>query len=126
MSEVLSIGSIQGRWSPGMSTWREAIRSLSLGITQAREGVKSVLGVNVVFHVPGDILQPEFEGVRTGTFSKKNSLLMVQVALPEKPLSDVNAYLRARTVEALDEAERWARKKKIASDLSHLRRIVDA
>src|SRR6266700_5558645 len=38
--------------------------------------------LNVVFQYPGSLLQPEFTGVRTGSFSKKKMLLAVQVAVP--------------------------------------------
>jgi hypothetical protein len=82
--------------------------------------------VNVVFHVPGHILGVDFQGVRTGRFSKKDSWLMVQVALPEEPPEDVDAYLKLTLVEAIDEAERWSRKRKLADDLQSLHRLVEA
>ena len=38
--------------------------------------------LNVVFHFPGSVSQPEFAGVRAGSFSKAKRLLVVQVAFP--------------------------------------------
>lgn len=123
-AKVLSIGSVLGGRSPWTSKWSDAIRTLTIEIANARDGVSSPLNVNVVFHVPGNIVKPDFEGVRTGHFSKRSSLLMVQVALPEKPPEDIDADLKARVIEALNEAERWARKKQITDDLSQLRKLV--
>ena len=74
--------------------------------------------------MPGDILKPDYSGVRTGSFSRKLSLLMVQVALPEEPPADIRAALRMHTLEALAEAERWAKKKGIADDLETLKGLV--
>lgn len=124
VAQALSVGSILGGRGPWTSTWSEAIGALTIKIANARKGVISPLNVNVVFHVPGNLMKPDFEGVRTGSFSKKTSLLQVQIALPETPPADIDADLKARVNEALNEAERWAQKKKIASDLTQLRRLV--
>jgi hypothetical protein len=64
------------------------------------------------------------EGERTGRFSKSLALLMVQVALPEEPPKDVDAYLRVRLLAAVGEAEHWAAKRPIAQDLQGLRAFV--
>jgi hypothetical protein len=122
--QALSIGSVLGGRSAWTSEWSSAIRALTLDIMKAREGVTALLNVNVVFHVPGHMLKPEFEGVRTGSFSKKHSLLMVQIALPERPPEDVAAYLRQRLLEGLNEAQRWADRKCTAADLSKLCKLV--
>jgi hypothetical protein len=125
IEKALSIGSILGGRSIWTSEWSDAIRALTIKIANARKGVVSPLNVNVVFHVPGNLIKPDFEGVRTGSFSKNASLLMVQVALPEAPPADIDADLKARVIEALNEAERWAQEKQIASDLSQLRQLVN-
>jgi len=38
--------------------------------------------LDVVFHVPGSLIAPDYDGVRTGTLSRKRRLLQVQVAVP--------------------------------------------
>jgi hypothetical protein len=127
MSEAaksLSIGSILGGGSPWSTAWNDAIRALTIRVANARKGVVSPVNVNIVFHVPGDIIKPDFEGVRTGSFSKKMSLLMIQVALPEAPPEDIDADLQSRVMQALDEAERWARKRHMADNLSELKKLV--
>jgi hypothetical protein len=79
---VLSIGSIIGGSTAANRPWRDAVLELMRKVADGREGVASTLNVNVVFQIPGNILKPDFEGVRTGSFSKKDRHLMVQVALP--------------------------------------------
>lgn len=81
-AQVLSIGSVVGGSTPTNRTWRDAIRDLTSRVIAARSDVEAPLNVNVVFQVPGDVIKPDFDGTRTGRFSKKDSLLMVQVALP--------------------------------------------
>jgi hypothetical protein len=120
----LAIGSVVGGMTSTARTWSEAITRLTIRVDEARGGWTSPLSINAVFHVPGNILKPEFEGVRTGTYSKKDGWLMVQVALPEQPPDDVDSDLMERLMAAVDEAERWARRRRIADDLAELRRLV--
>ena len=105
---ALSIGSIVGGRSPGTARWREAITKLTGEVAAAARDVDSLLNVNVIFQVPGNILKPDFDGVRTGYFSKKESSLIVQAALPEDAPDDVDDYLKRMLDAAVDEAERWA------------------
>ena len=121
---VLSIGSVVGGLTPANSAWRQGIRKLSQRVAEARFGSTSPLNVNVVFQVPGNMLTPDFEGVRTGTFSEEERLLMIQVALPEEPPEDVDADLRDRLVAAVDEAEQWARRRRLTQNLAEVRRLV--
>lgn len=122
----LSIGIVVGGMTSKARIWDEALTRLTVRVDEARQGWNSALNVNAVFHVPGNILKPEFEGVRTGTYSKKDGWLMVQVALPEQPPEDVDSDLRERLMAAVDEAERWARRRRVADDLAELRRLVAA
>jgi len=121
---VLSIGSVEGGWSPGSARWRDGITKLTRKVAAARQGVVSPLNVNVVFHVPGNILTPDFDGVRTGHFSNKQAWLIVQVALHEQPPDDVDVDLMVRLQAAIDEATQWAQKRRIADNLPQLRALV--
>lgn len=80
--------------------------------------------MNVVFQVPGEFFQPDFVGTRTGTFRRRDRWLMIQCALPEGPPENAQDYLKTRLVEALDEAEVWALKKRRISGLPSLRAIA--
>jgi hypothetical protein len=104
--------------------WREGLTDLTLRVDALTGEVRSPLKVNVIFQVPGHFLRPDFEGVRTGSFSRAASALIVQVALPEETPDDVEEYLRESLVAAVDEAERWAQRRGIAGDLGALRGIL--
>lgn len=81
--------------------------------------------INVVFHVSGHLLQPDFEGVRTGTFRKADKLLMVQVALAATDPPDPGAELLILLQSAVDEAEAWAARKRVAFEREPFERILD-
>jgi hypothetical protein len=83
-AKTLSIGMIVGGRTFGNRSWVGSIQQVMKDVIAAPEGVDSDINVNVEFHVPGNFLTPEFDGVRTGTFRKAGSLLKVQVALPPK------------------------------------------
>lgn len=46
--------------------------------------------VNVVFHVPGSLGSPDWDGLRDAKFSRQQQLLMVQVAVPENVVESEN------------------------------------
>lgn len=121
----LSIGSVVGGPTPANAGWRQAIRELALAVQDARADTASPLNVNIVFHVHGNVVQPDYEGVRTGRYSEADRLLMVQVALPETAPDDPGAYLRAQAMRALDEAEAWSAKRGRGESLDSLRAVLD-
>jgi hypothetical protein len=121
---ALSIGSVEGGSSPSMPRWREGLTRLTIEVAKAAEHVESPLNVNVIYQVPGNILQPDFAGVRTGHYAKKDSSLIVQAALPDDAPEDVDGYLKRLLVAAIEEAEQWARRRRIAEDLSALRELA--
>ena len=55
--------------------------------------------VNVVFYVPGSLGSPDWEGVRDGKYSRKQQVLMVQVAVPSHLMGA--ASLKAHLLESL-------------------------
>lgn len=59
--------------------------------------------LDVVFHVAGSLLAPEFCGVRTGRFSRKRRMLQVQIAVPKAVVASEDPYpiLAARMLEAV-------------------------
>jgi len=124
-AQTLSLGWITGGSTVANKPWDSAIRDLCSRIDDARNGIDAPLNLNVVFHVPGNILKPEFVGVRTGRFSKSRALLMVQVAVPEEVPPDPMAYLKTAIDAAIDEAARWAVKRKVPIDVSKLRFILE-
>jgi hypothetical protein len=120
----LSIGSVVGGAGLAARQWNEPLTRLTRRIAELQAGVVTPLNVNVVYHVPGEILAPDYEGVRTGRFSRRDSLLMVQAAVPSSA-EDKDAVLRALLLQAIDEAERWAKRRGVANDLGQLRRLAE-
>lgn len=104
---TLAVGVVAG--GPGSSVeWMEAVKLLGRRVVELRDGVESPLSVNVVYQISGQFLQPDFEGARSGRFSRKDGRLLVQVALPAAPVGD--AYEEARTwlAQAVSLAEQFA------------------
>jgi hypothetical protein len=90
--------------------------------------------LDIVFHVHGSLLAPEHSGVRTGRFSKKERMLMLQIAVPkevvEKDEADIEQFLLASLKEAVDMAALVFRRHKIPYDqegyLAQIRRAQNA
>jgi hypothetical protein len=122
---ALTTAEIVGGRTELNSAWEEPLLWLLLRIRELVVGVTSPISVNMEFHIPGDLLRPDYEGERTGAFRKSDNLLKVQVALPEAPPTEVRKYLKSRVVSAVLEAERWAIKRKLASSLESLRELAE-
>ncbi|GGA16847.1 hypothetical protein [Dyella nitratireducens] len=122
---ALSLGWIVGGSTLANKPLDDAIRELTIRIGEAGRGIEAPLNLNVVFQVPGNMLKPEFVGVRTGRFSKPRALLMVQVAVPEEVPLDPRNYLKGTIHAAIDEAARWAVKRKVPIDVSKLFDILE-
>ncbi len=122
--KVLSLGSVIGGRTLANSGWSEAIRALTREIAAHRDGVESDINVNVEFYVPGNLLQPEFEGLRTGAFRKSDTLIKVQVALPEQPPAVPRDHLLSLVREALDVVDQWASRRKLAVNTGSLRALL--
>jgi hypothetical protein len=82
----LSIGAVSGGGPATDAVVRE-ISTLARCVRRAVEGLgpgddANQAAVNVVFHVPGPLLSPDYEGMRTGSWIGKRRLQVVQVAVP--------------------------------------------
>lgn len=123
---ALSIGAVAG--GPGTDRrWTTAIMELMRLVAAAREGVESPLAVNVVFHIPGPNFQPEFEGLRSGTLSRRQRKLMVQVALPPEPTQSATNEVRACLQAAIRLAEQYGQDEAlIEGQLIELRHLAES
>jgi hypothetical protein len=120
----LSIGSMIGGTGAQARTWRDAISQLTQRVADARESVTSPLNLNVVFHVPGEILEPDAEYVRAGRYDADTRTLLVQVTVPAEPPSEPDPVLRTRLDDAITEAASWARQRGLPGELTELRRLA--
>ena len=123
-TQVLSLGSIVGGRTPANRRWSDEIARLTKEVISACIGVVAIVNFNVT-HVSGNITQPEFEGVRTGTYRESDSLLMVQVALAENAPDDPREYLLASLTQAVEAAERWADGRRIRFEAQPLLQIIE-
>lgn len=122
---TLSIGTIFGGTPEVDEFWQPHIRSLRRLVMRQRDLVeRGPLCVNVVYFVGGRLIPLRFEGVRTGTFSRKTMHLMVQAAISPLPQGDPRGTLLALLQESVAAAEGYAKRKKIADALPEIRSIV--
>lgn len=124
-TEALSIGAMSGG-SGANGKWVAAVMALMRLVRELRVGVTSPLGVNVVFQIPGDNLTPEFEGVRSGIFSRKESKLLVQVGLPSEPRGSADQEVRCLLRSAVLLAEDFAQQEALVDgELEELRELLE-
>ncbi|UJP39786.1 hypothetical protein [Cellulomonas palmilytica] len=123
-AKVFSIGSVVGGRTAGNRAWTDEIARLTSEVAAVRTGMEAPLNLNVVFHVAGHLIQPDFEGVRTGTFRKAQRLLMVQVALAEAAPAEPRAELLALLEDAVAEAEAWSLRRRVAFDREPFTRVL--
>ena len=123
---ALAIGAILGDSDMESMSWSRAIGALSQRVETLSLGLTSPIRVNVVFHVDGKLAPNEFAGVRTGRFNKGKSLLVVQAAVPPGPADDGRAVLLRLLADAINEAETFARKRRIADGLDEIRALIES
>ncbi len=54
----------------------------------------SGIALNCVFHIPGNVWRPEFEGVRVDRYHRDAGFLLVNIAVPATFVTDDNAFNR--------------------------------
>lgn len=101
MEPCLTVGALVGGTSPATQVWRSAVMTLAREVNAATaELPHSDFPVNVVFQIPGERLAIDFEGVRTGQYTRKEGLL-VQAAVPREPTAVPVHTLRQLCVDAI-------------------------
>lgn len=122
---VFSIGLALGDRSETNQAWKAVVTKVMNDVADLRAEVQSPLRLNVVFFVEGKLIRNDFEGVRTGRFSKKGSHLLVQAAIPTEPVGDRREVVLTLLSEAITEAEGFARRRGLAESLDEIRAIAD-
>ena len=114
--DAIYIGSIIGGRNDRNKGWIVAIDDIGEKVKQACVGVDVSPRLDIVFHISGHMLRPDYHGVRTGSYSKKMDLLMIQVALPEDAAEDAYGFLKEMIFQCISEASAWAVRKKKCFD----------
>ena len=104
----LSLGAVYGgpehdKTSPSAARITRLMKRMAELQGDSAVGTGTGGSLNVVFHVPGSLIKPDYMGVRTAKFSRKNKMLMVQVAIPDELLRSPNleGFLVASIREAV-------------------------
>jgi hypothetical protein len=118
----ITIGAVFGGGELSGTPIDRALRDLSFSQDDAIP-----FSLNIVFHVPGSIVGcPDYVGVRTAKFSKKQKMLMIQVAVPKEMIHSpkVRAFLFSSVREAVTTAAPFLRKKGVAYPVERVLDIV--
>ncbi|GAB5517742.1 hypothetical protein [Rhodopirellula baltica] len=91
---LISLGAVMGGPEPLVA--QDVWRSLSQRFKAARDDTADNPCLNVVFHFPGSLISPDYTGLRTAKFSRRERTLMVQAAVPP----DVASSTDAATIES--------------------------
>lgn len=92
----------------------QSIRGISIAM-QKKVNFSCIASINMVFHVPGNILKPDYEWVRTAKFSRVEKKLMIQISVPEEEVnqSDCHIYIFKAMKEGIMLAKPVFKKTKI-------------
>ncbi len=123
-TEAIGIGMIIGGTRDVDDRWVDAVRALRSDIDKRQSTLSSDINLALEIHVPGNLRIPEFEGVRTGAYRKRDNLLKVQVALPWTAPDDPRAELLSLFGLGLDAVDAWAVKRKREIDTGPLRQLL--
>ena len=121
---VLSVGAVLGDSDAASIGWSRLIGALSRKVELFAVGMSSPLCVNVIFHVDGRLVPNDFEGVRTGRFTRSKSMLVVQAVVPLTSVESEETMLVTLLGEAVVAAETFAVEKNLAQGLPDIRELV--
>lgn len=100
---MISVGMVLG--GPEHVAFDQEVRSFMRFCRENRERGFADSEINIVYHVPGSLGKPDYVGVRTGKFSRKERCLMVQIAVEEEFAAlDDTKKIRQYIFETADEA----------------------
>ena len=83
LPDLLAIGVSQGGSSPANELVYEALMGYMRTVIKERAAFPNEgLRLNIVFHIPGPIFQPDYQGVHATKFDRKSARLLVVAAVP--------------------------------------------
>lgn len=101
---MISIGSVMNGPELDGSETDRLISTVMKAAIKYRDSTAYETGpaINVVYHVPGSLGAPDWEGIRDAKFSRKRQLLMVQVAVPKDQVN--SPTLKQYLIDSLHQA----------------------
>jgi hypothetical protein len=125
--DLLAIGIATGGMSPANQLVDEALSGFMRTVMKERsafpnEGVR----LNIVFHIPGPISQPDYEGIHATKFDKKNQRVLVVAAVPESlKFDEVSKYFVEVLRQARHEVTGYLAKRKVTTPTNQLDGLID-
>src|SRR5437660_4635822 len=120
MPDLLAIGVSTGGPSPANELVDEALMGYLRMVMRERGAFPNEgLRLNIVFHIPGPIFQPDYEGTHATKLDRKNDRVLVVAAVPaDLRFDEVSRYFADVLRQARDEASRYLAKRRatIAAD----------
>ena len=125
--ELLAIGVSRGGSSPANELVNEALMGYLRMVMRERAAFPNEgLRINIVFHVPGPIFQPDYEGVHATKLDRKNERVLVVAAVPATLRFDqVAGYFADVLREARQKAIDYAGKRKLAVSSDRVSGLID-
>ncbi len=126
---VISVGAVIG--GPECAFMDNYVRSLMRFTKEKRlENSSSNAEVNIVFHLPGSLMKPDYIGLRTGKFSKKENTLMIQAAVEAEFIAsnddaEVISYIFEVADEAIGMAKSFFDRNDVEYDIEMDRQLLD-
>lgn len=125
--DLLAIGVVTGGPSPANELVKEALMGYLRMVMRERTAFPNEgLRINLVFHVPGPIFQPDYEGVHATKLDRKNERVLVVAAAPSTlQFDEVSSYFANVLREARQNAIEYARKRKLAASADKVSGLID-
>lgn len=122
--KAISVGVIVGGLTTQSKVWREALTRLSRDVSGIAGQLESDFSISVEFQIPGNIISPDFQGVRTGAFRKADRRLKIQIAVQDDPPADPYAYGVHAIGDAVDAAQAWSVRRRVEFDAAPFQSLL--
>jgi hypothetical protein len=124
---LLALGITTGGPSPANELIDEALMSYMRVVIKERARFPNEgLRINIVFHVPGPLFQPDYEGVHATRIDRKNGRVLVVAAVPaDLRFEEASAYFAHVLREARQKAIERAGKRKVAASSENVSSLID-
>jgi hypothetical protein len=125
--DLLAIGVVRGGPSPANDLVNEALMGyMRLVIRERASFPNQGLRINIVFHVPGPIFQPDYVGVHATKLDRKTASVLIVAAVPDTlKFDEVSGYFRSILREARHKAIEYAAKRKVGVPADHVSGLID-
>ncbi len=125
--DLLAIGITRGGPSPANEFVNEALMGYMRMVIRERAAFPNEgLRINIVFHIPGPIFQPDYEGVHTTKLDRKSDSVLVVAAVPSTlRFDEVSGYFADVLREARQKAIVYAAKRKVGASADKVSALID-